>query len=185
MAYAQKRVKVCETCGKDFHPHLGRANTNRWCSRTCFYGSRRVTTTCKRCGREFYYLRGRARTYCSRSCWRGLSSASDVLKRGKPHRTARGYVEVYAPGHPSVQGKPYKYVYEHRLVMERILGRLLQPWENVHHKNGVRDENRDENLELWVKGQPAGQASVYLNEIVTLRQQVAALEAELAALRGT
>jgi len=41
--------------------------------------------------------------------------------------------------------------------MEKQLGRQLWDGENVHHRNGVRSDNRPENLELWVVRQPAGQ----------------------------
>jgi hypothetical protein len=48
-------------------------------------------------------------------------------------------------------------VNEHQIVMEGVLGRPLLPGENVHHKNGVRNDNRPENLELWSVRQPPGQ----------------------------
>jgi hypothetical protein len=51
----------------------------------------------------------------------------------------------------------YKGIYEHRVVMERMLGRPLAPGESVHHVNGIKDDNCPENLELWASLHPAGQ----------------------------
>jgi hypothetical protein len=56
----------------------------------------------------------------------------------------------------SSAGRKGQYVFEHIIVMEQLLGRYLLPEESVHHRNGVRDDNRPENLELWTRPQPAG-----------------------------
>lgn len=59
-----------------------------------------------------------------------------------------GYVEIYCPDHPNCR-KHTKYILEHRLVMESVLGRFLEKTEVVHHKNGVKNDNRPENLEVF------------------------------------
>jgi hypothetical protein len=64
------------------------------------------------------------------------------------NRTKGGYVVHKADGVRVVQ---------HRAVMERMLGRTLRSFETVHHKNGVRHDNRPSNLELWTRPQPSGQ----------------------------
>lgn len=67
------------------------------------------------------------------------------------HISPDGYVKS------SDKNRPGKYSLMHRMVMEEHLGRLLTEYENVHHINGNRSDNRIENLELWNTRQPKGQ----------------------------
>ena len=98
------------------------------------------------------------------------------------HVSSKGYVAVVNPSSPYVEGK--RKVLEHRMVMADHLKRPLTGAENVHHRNGIRHDNRIENLELWHKAQPCGQrvtdkmqwAKEFLNEYgveVDLSQAIA------------
>ena len=117
---------------------------------------------CLECGTDIEIMFKRdveRKRMCSRSCrlknlhrtrrMPALESGEKARAwKGGRYHSQQGYVKVYTG--------PNQYGLEHRIVMEQILGRPLAEREQVHHKNGVRDDNRPENLELWVGNQPTG-----------------------------
>ena len=88
--------------------------------------------------------------FCSKGCYHNSRKGKRSTNWKGGRKKTGGYVEIYMPYHPmsDVQG----YVKEHRLVMEKHLGRALNTTEIVHHRNGIRDDNSPENLKVMTRG---------------------------------
>lgn len=85
-----------------------------------------------------------------------LLGANSPAWRGGRVISTKGYVWRHERGHPNAMKTGY--VLEHLLVMARILGRPVDTkHESIHHKNGIRADNRPENLELRIKSHGVGQ----------------------------
>lgn len=83
-----------------------------------------------------------------------------------PLYQAKGNGHVDKQGYRRIHVGDGRRVMQHVHVMEQILGRRLVPPENVHHKNGIRDDCSPGNLELWLKMQPSGQRVADLMEYI-------------------
>lgn len=142
-------VRICKTCKKNFHPSSRHLNCPK-CRST------RVSCSCGK-------LKARTSKKCI-SCY-NKDKIKPVGWIGSPIKHKAGYIQRKVVGHPS--GQPY--VFEHRLIMEDHLGRYLLPNENVHHKNGIKEDNRIENLELWITSQPSGQR---VSDLVAWAQEI-------------
>lgn len=104
----------------------------------------RIDFKCPTCGKIEKLLpwQIKGRKFCSHKCVvKDKREKSKAWKGGKI--VNNGYIMIYY--------KDGKYRLEHRLIMEKYLGRKLDPNEIVHHKNGVKGDNRIENLEIVLR----------------------------------
>ena len=169
----ERITKPCDNCGNPV-TRLKSADAPRfYCDHKCYSSSKRradrtreimasrhpnatVTLPCERCGVDVTRVKSRVRgaTYCSRSC-----QYAHRRELGKRFVNSSGYIVVGVPAdYPGAKKNgTYGQILEHRKVMQEVIGRPLIGAENVHHINGVRTDNRPENLELWSNSQPSGQ----------------------------
>lgn len=97
---------------------------------------------CDSCGAIVPAQKYNSGKFCSTTCaYKERAGIKHPLYSGKKENSS-GYVRFTLPS-----GK--RRVQEHRYVMEQYLGRELYSWEHIHHKNGIRSDNRIENLEIW------------------------------------
>jgi peptide methionine sulfoxide reductase MsrB len=162
-------TKACEFCGKLVTRKASHFKAHTFCSRPCYLASpyhseatrrsnanwhpARVELVCPECGVTFSLAPSQTpnRRCCSYACMKAYAISNPVRQV-----TEGGYIRLFVgPDYPGATG--HGHILEHRKVMAEHLGRPLLKHEDVHHINGVRDDNRLENLELWSTSHPRGQ----------------------------
>lgn len=158
---------ICNNCKKDFEVlknlQIRFRSKHHFCSKKCFYEGRDQGKSCR------VYA-----TFNSHHLWTS----------GR-HKEKNGYVRVSVPlSYPGAKksgiNKTSGRIFEHRFVIQNILGRILLKSETVHHKNGKRDDNRIENLELRSGNHGVG-ATVYTEDLNRLIEEMSKIKNRFAS----
>jgi hypothetical protein len=130
-----KRIWVaCLDCGKE-----------RW---VCYRQKKPVSDRCRPCAVRLDWRRENTKVMNKRR-----TGEANARWKGGRNKKPNGYIEVrIRSDNPFFPMATHGYIFEHRLIMAKHLGRCLKSWEIVHHKNGIRDDNKIENLELTKAG---------------------------------
>lgn len=78
-----------------------------------------------------------------------ISGTKHFHWKGGRYKDTNGYILIYQPNHPFVM-ESKAYIYEHRFVVEQQIGRYLKPSEKCHHINGIKNDNRPQNLMAFI-----------------------------------
>ncbi len=115
-----------------------------------------VKIICKICGKTFEVkpYRKKSAKVCSYKCryqsQKGQTGSKSNSWKGGKYNHGDGYIYIHKPNHPFCNKQGY--VFEHRLVVEKHLGRYLKPKERVHHLNKIVSDNHIKNLMLFKNG---------------------------------
>lgn len=169
-------IELCANCGKEVTVKPCHQGKKRYCSRECgaVHKRAREVRKCQQCQKEFYPVKKTSK-FCSTDC-----KYASYPRKGYKEITAsllpQEEQELFASMF-DVRGR----VHEHRLVMARHLGRSVLGTEIVHHKNGVKRDNRIENLELLEsrKHHHTGCGDAVIEQLRAAEERIKELEAKL------